>query len=263
MANDVSPVLAVLARSRYAARGVVYVLVGGSTALSAIGIARSQKSPKEALTSLLGDTGSELLLAIIAAGLIAFSIWRLIQSLLDTDRHGADGRGLAVRAGLLMSAMSYGFMGFYAIALLAGWATGNNSQQSWANRLMHWPLGLWLIAGAGLIIVVVGLAHFAKGARAGFEKHLQMDDDLFKVLKPVCQFGLLARGVVFVIVGGFFLLAAATGDSSDIGGTAKALDWLTGSTLGWTAMLIVAVGLFAFGLYSLIESSWRRVVAPT
>ena len=262
MAAEASPLLNLLARSGYAARGVVYLLVGATTALSAVGAASGEESPREAIASMIGDTGSEVLLAIIVAGLVGFVVWRLTQTFCDTDRHGTDAKGLVIRAGLFMSAVSYGFLAIYAIALLAGWTTADGGRSSWASRLFHWPFGLWLIAGVGLVIIGVGLAHFFKGVRAGFEKHFEMDEQLLTVLSPICQFGLIARGVVFLIIGGFFIAAAATSDPSEVGGTSKALDWLSQSDLGWIALLVVAVGLLAFGIYSLIESRWRRVTAP-
>jgi hypothetical protein len=71
--------------------------------------------------------------------------------------------------------------------------------------------------------------------------------------------GLVARGVVFVIVGGFLLYAVYRYDPDQAGGLAEALRWLRDQDYGRALFFIVAAGLVSFGAYSLIEAVWRKV----
>ena len=64
--------------------------------------------------------------------------------------------------------------------------------------------------------------------------------------------GYAARGLVFLICGGFLVQAGMEEQASEAGGIEKALAWLSSP---WD--VIVAVGLLAFGLFSLIEARFR------
>ena len=81
-------------------------------------------------------------------------------------------------------------------------------------------------------------------------------------LSPICRFGLIARGVVFLIIGGFLVVAAWRFSSGDVVGLQGALQTLQQQPYGWILLAVVALGLFAFGVYSLIEARYRRIDAP-
>ena len=98
--------IAWLARSGYAARGVVYLIVGGFAVLAALGSGQTTDS-KGALRTIVQQPFGEALLALVALGLVGYAIWRLVQALLDTDHHGTDAKGLAIRGGLIVSAVTH------------------------------------------------------------------------------------------------------------------------------------------------------------
>ena len=79
---------------------------------------------------------------------------------------------------------------------------------------------------------------------------------------PICRFGLIARGVVFLIIGGFLIVAAWRFSSGDVVGLQGALQTLQQQPYGWILLAVVALGLCAFGIYSLIEARYRRIDAP-
>jgi chromate transport protein ChrA len=64
------------ARIGYGARGLVFVLVGIFAALAATGARSRPADSKDAL---------RVVLALIAAGLLCFAAWRLMQAALDAD----------------------------------------------------------------------------------------------------------------------------------------------------------------------------------
>lgn len=70
--------------------------------------------------------------------------------------------------------------------------------------------------------------------------------------------GLVARGVVFVIVGGFLLYAVYRYDPDQAGGLAEALRWLRDQDYGRALFFIVAAGLVFFGAYSLSRGRWAQ-----
>ncbi len=257
------PRLEWIARTRYGARGIVYVMVGWLALAAAWDTGRAEDT-KGALRSLLDEPFGQVLLGIMAIGLVGFAAWRLLQSITDADDHGTDAKGLAVRAGLLASSVTYLLLALFAISLITGWGSGgsgSDSKREWTAQLLAMPFGRWLVAGVGLIVIGVGLAHGYKAYKAGFRRHLDMDAETLERVSPVCRFGLSARGVVFLIIGGFLLLAAVRADPNQTRGLSGALQALQEQPYGWVLLGIVALGLLAFGIYSIIEAVYRRIGA--
>jgi hypothetical protein len=243
--------LETLARAGYAARGVIYLIVGGLAALAAWGSGGRTTDGRGALIELLNAPFGKLLLAVVAAGLVCYAAWRSAQALLDADDHGTDTKGLAVRAGLAASAVIHLGLAVFALSLVAGWRSGSaqggedQASQEWTAWLLSQPYGRWLVVGVGIAVLGAGVAHFVKAWQARFERQFVMNANERRVITPLSRFGLAARGTVFLVVGGFFLLAA-----------------LQNQPYGWMLLAVVALGLMAFGAYSLIESWYRQIHIP-
>ena len=86
--------LRLIARAGYAARGVVYLIIGYFALLAAVNWGKVSGT-REALETILGQPHGVALLGLAIAGLLGHAGWRLAQSLLDADHHGADLKGLA------------------------------------------------------------------------------------------------------------------------------------------------------------------------
>ncbi len=158
--SDQKDAIEYVARAGYAARGVVYLLVGGLAVLAAFGRGGQAEDSRGALQWLLGVPLGDVLLAAIGGGLLGYAIWRSIQATKDTDHHGKDAKGMAIRAGMLSSAVTHTLLAFFAISLIFTFeasSSGGGGSQGVADWLMKQPFGRWLVGGAGLILVGVGL----------------------------------------------------------------------------------------------------------
>ncbi|KAA9383678.1 DUF1206 domain-containing protein [Neorhizobium galegae] len=253
-----------LARSGYAARGIVYVLIAGMASLSTLG--GGEPDSKSALQIVLEQPFGQIWLGMIGMGLVGFVLWRVAQSILNTDRHQHNAKGYLVRAGLLVSAATYAGLAFYAIgqALHLGFGAGSSSaRESWTAWLMQQPFGRYLVAGVALAIIGAGGAQAAKGVKRGYLRFFESGFEQRAVLNGICTYGLLARGVIFLIIGGFFIYAAFAVDPNQAGGLADALAWVRQLPFGAILYGMAAIGLFAFGLYGLIEARYRIVQPPS
>lgn len=260
---DHKDAIAFFARMGYAARGIVYLLVGGLAALAVFGQGGQTEGSRGALQWVLGAPLGDVLLGVIAVGLLGYAMWRSIQAVKDPDQHGTGAKGVAIRASLLVSAITHTVLAIFAVNLIFTFGgssdEGGGGSQGVADWLMSQPYGRWLVGGVGLVLIAAGVAHGVKGWKAKFDKYFDMPTRTQSWAYPLCRFGLVVRGLVFAITGSFFLIAAYRVNPDEAGGMAEVFSTLREQPFGFWLLGVVAIGLFAFGAYSLLEAIYRRV----
>jgi hypothetical protein len=257
------------ARAGYAARGITYVIVGGLAALAALGEGGGTTGSRGALSTVMGAPFGKVLLTALALGLFGYAAWRAVQALLDVDGHGTNLKGIAIRSGLAVSAITHAGLAFFAASRAMGrgtgggsGASGDSSSQEWTAWLLSQPLGPVLLALVGLLVAAAGVAHIVKGWRPDFLRRFDMTSRERQFISPISRFGLAARGVAFLLIGGLLVTAAIQHDPAEAQGLSGALQTLQQQPFGWFLLAVLASGLLAFGAYSLIESVYRRVDVP-
>jgi hypothetical protein len=248
-----------IAKTGYVARGIVYFIIGGFALLAAAGQGGDTHNPKGALLTVLSTNYGAVLLSAVAIGLFCYAAWRLFQGVMDADQHGTDAKGLAVRGGLLVSAATHTALGIWAVSAVIRHGGDSGGKTGFAAWLMQQPYGPWLVGLVGLAIFGAGIAHIKKGVAKGYEKWFDAPESRMKVIRPVSTTGLVARGIVFLIVGGLFMFAGLNVNPEQAGGIREAMQWIQGLPFGPTLFLVMAAGLVCFGAYSVLEGSYRRI----
>lgn len=253
--------LKVLAKMGYAARGVIYLTIGVLTLMSALGMQGEKTGSKGAILAIRNQPVGEILLMILVAGLCGYVIWRLVQGITDADEHGHSLKGLVVRAALIISAATHAFLAYWVIKLLLHENDDSSGQSasSAVSNYLNEEMSTVVFGGVGIVLILVGVAHLYKGYTSGFKKHMVLPKGEHLWLTPICKFGLMARGVVWLIIGWIVLRSAITAGSSEQEGISDALQWLSDTPYGRWLIGVVSIGLIAFGAYSFIESVYRRV----
>jgi hypothetical protein len=254
-----------LARAGYGARGLVYCLVGGLALLAALGSGGQAGGSRSALATLLDQPFGRVILAVVALGLAGFAAWRVVEGLTDADRRGGSGKALAIRAAHVLSGGVYGGLALAAAGMALGRGRGQGEDQAardWTAWLLEQPLGQWLVGLIGLVIVGTGLGFASRAWRGRVTDRLALDAGTRRWAVPMGRLGFAARGLVFVLIGGFLLLAAYQGTSSEVKGLGGALQSLRAQPYGWVLLGVTAAGLFAFGAFGLVQALYRRIDAP-
>jgi hypothetical protein len=250
-------------RLGYATRGVIYLIIGWLALNFALGQGGQAADSKEALQIIGYQRFGDILLGVVMVGFLAFALWRAVQAIGDFDDQGRSFKGLVVRAGLLGSAFVHLSLAAAAASIIFGigrnMSSGNQEYSDWTGWLLAQPAGRWLVAGVGVIAIGAGVAHFIKAWRKDFLKYMDLSDSTERWVTPISLAGLISRGVVFFMIGWFLLVVAYTFDPSAARGLPGALRTLHQQAYGPWLLGVMAIGLFSFGLYSLIEAAFRRI----
>lgn len=250
------------ARTGYAARGLVYFIIGLFAFLAATG-GGEEKGSKDALRTLLGQPFGTAIVWCLVAGLAGYVLWRLIQSLLDTDRHGHSPKGLAIRAGLLASAFTYATLAVYALSLLgvfSGGGDGGSGEQTVAPFLSGLVGQRFVALALGSIVLGVAAAHVWKAVRQKYDDRFDAGEAAMTVIHPIAMAGLFARGFVLAVIALLFFYRFASAEQSDsTPGLEEALQFVQDLPGGTVLLAATGAGLIAFSAYSFIEARWRRI----
>lgn len=248
------------ARAGYAARGIVFLIIGYFAFKASYSTGRTMGS-KDAIQFVFGTAGGIVLLFALVLALAAFAGWRLFQAVRDVDRHGTSAKGMAVRAGLAGSAISYAALTVFAATLAAGLGSSANGggtkgvvakafEAGWGEALTYLVCAL---------LAAVGVAHLIKGGTASFRKFMSIPADKERWIRPVCQIGLIARGLTFLLLAYLIGTGVASLDGGRTPGLDTALDAMSRWSFGWVFLAATGLGLIAFGAYSFAEARYRRI----
>jgi multisubunit Na+/H+ antiporter MnhB subunit len=148
-----------------------------------------------------------------------------------------------------------------AVSVLMG-ASGETNEREETAHVLDWPGGRWIVGAVGAGFAVAALWNFYRGVTRKFMKDMntpamsQLEQKLVTVAGVA---GVVARGVVFALIGIFLTKAAIEYDPEEAIGIDGALRKLAAQDHGRFLLGLVAAGLLSFGIFCLFQARYRRV----
>ncbi|NIK62095.1 DUF1206 domain-containing protein [Kribbella shirazensis] len=229
------------------AYGIVHLLVAWIALQLAFGNSSQEASQEGALRELAGQPLGGTLLWVVAVGLFALVVWRILALVwghLDLHKKlSSIGRAIVYLA-----------LGVSAVKVaMGGGGSSTGEQQTISSRLMANGAGRALIVAVGIAIVALGCYHGYKAITLKFTEDLVGGASDGTIL--LGRIGYFAKGIAFVVVGGLFGWAAISYDPQKAGGLDTALHTIKDQPFGPVLLTVLAAGIAAFGGYCF---SWSR-----
>ena len=252
-----------LARVGLVAIGASYALVGILAMRIAVESGGKETS-QGALHSLAQHSFGKLLLVLLALGFAAYALWRFAQTFFDKNDVGDGAKGLAQRAGYFGAGAIYAALTYSIAKLISGSAQQSQSKNAHkaTATVLSWPAGRWIVGAAGLVLIGAGLLSGYFGVKKKF-----VNNWMTEKMSTAAQSwgersgvaGLLARMVVFVLIGIFLIKAAHDYSPREAVSLDGALQKLVNHSYGSWLLGIVAAGLLAYAVFCLFEARYRKV----
>jgi hypothetical protein len=254
-----------LARAGLATRGVLYLL----TALIVIelltsrGTTGDQASNTGALEALVNRPFGRVLLIVVIIGIAGYALWRFSEAIRAPDASAAK------RAANVGRGLTYVFLFVTAIQVLmsdsqsgGGQAQQGQSQNQKVDTVFDWPGGRWLIGLLGAVVIGLGLYNLYRAISGKWAKHLELErlrSGGRRAVEVIAWVGLLGRTFVFSLVGWFLIRAAVRYDPNEPVGLDQSLRTLIDESWGPVLLVLAAIGLVGYGLFSFVEARYREL----
>jgi hypothetical protein len=250
-----------LGRIGLLAMGISYGLVAVLAIKLALGGGGETEDRGGALDTIAQDGLGRVVVLLLAIGFAAYAIWRVAEAVFDRGGEGKQAKGLAKRAGYLGRALIYAVLCVTAVSVLLG-SSGESNEKEETAHVLDWPAGRWIVAAVGAGLLAAAGWNFFRGLTQKFTEELntsEMSALEKRLVTVVGVAGVVARGVVFSLIGIFLIKAAVEYDPQEAIGLDGALNKLIAQDHGRFLLGVVAAGLFAFGVFCLFEARYRRV----
>ena len=246
-----NPALEGAARVGYVVSGLLHLLIAWIALQVAFGGGGGKQADQSgALATLAGNGLGRVLLWLAVAGFLGLALWQLAEAVAGPgakDRLKAGGK-LVVYLALAWSAFTF-----------ARGSSRNSRSQSvdFTASALSKPGGRVVVILVGLGVLVVGAYHVYKGWTKKFLEDLERHPGGWAT--GAGRVGYIAKGVALGIVGVLFVAAGVHKQAKEASGLDGALKSLLDKPFGTPLLVVMALGIAAYGLYSFARARYAKV----
>jgi len=203
-----------------------------------------------------------VLLSVLAGGLAAYGLWRLLQAVTGQPSP-PESHAVGKRLAWLAIAVVYVGLCARAVELVAGRSSGasvSSNPRPWAAMVLGWPGGAEILGVLAVGLMAGGLGLAIWGFFHDYDKDLHLERltaGWRATVRAFAGIGGLARGFLLALVGGYLLNAALLSSASHAKSVDSSLQALTHHFYGAVLIGFVAAGLLCFAIYSFADARLR------
>lgn len=259
---DLRPWVCRFVRVGYAAKGLIYLLIGTLALRVGLGLGGRVTDSSGALRTLIEQPFGFALIAAISVGLLAYAGWEISDGLFDATRKGRTWKGWLNRGLTIIKGAVYGAIGIEGVRMLLHVRQSSSEPDDYARTALQFPLGGVVLGLVGLGVILYGLSQLWDGFRSNLDSDLdraRMQREMGRWTTWVGRAGIAARGVILTVAGGAVVRAGFTERPDDAAGTSETLWTLFTQPFGPGILAIVAAGLICYGVFQLLHARYVRL----
>ena len=249
---DKSEKFSTLVRVGYFSRAILYSVLGLIALTSAGKISQGTNGIFDAIKEFPLGTA---ILWLMVVGLLAYALFRFASTFLDIENHGSDTKGWAHRIGHAGSAIGHLALAYSAYKFATSGSDSGGGAQEAASGVLSMEFGGALLGILGIAFFITAAFQAKKGVTGSFMNRISGAAP--SQTKLIGSIGYVARAVVFLVIGwSLFKAGFLSGGAEQVKTLGDAVASLAGEGIIFT---LVAIGLLAFGLFSLVLARYRII----
>jgi hypothetical protein len=247
------------ARLGIGAYGVTHILIAVLAIQLAFGQSGERTDQSGAFKALTTQPLGVALLWVLVVGFATVTAWRIYESLRGFTWVEERRRNLMRRAASAGHAIVTLTLLVLAVTALLGGGGGGGEQAT--AGVLGLPGGQVIVAAVGVGTAVTGGWTVWTGWSQAFLEDLALPPAgrARTVAKRVGFIGFVAKGVSLVLMGVLIVIAAVRFDPAQANGLDAALKALAGQPYGPYLLVVLALGLFTYGLFGLVDARYHRI----
>jgi len=256
-----SDALETAAKVGWLVKGALYITLGMLAVLAAVGEGGLIEGSKGVLQWVVEQPFGRVLLVVAGVGFACYALWRFVQAALDPAKHEDEKKMVVKRIAWAASGVMHVALSVAAFQMVAGSGQSGGGKQAWIAKLLEAGTAGQVVLGIlGGAIISAGLYQLKSAFELSFMEKVDrsgMSSREVSVLQAVGRTGLMARAVVFPIIGYFLIDAAISHSPSQARGVGGALG--EAAQVSWYALAIIAAGLVGYGVLQLFYARYRQL----
>jgi hypothetical protein len=246
-------------------QGVVATIIGVLAFRIAVGEKDEAATSEGAVAWLAHQPLGKFLLVALTVALFALAVWRFLCAAMGDP---VEGREPKDRLKYAVLGVVYVLLAITTLGVtIANWtesgdtagsaSSGDEGSQQAASTLFEWPAGRWLVGILGVAVIgYAGYSFHKQVLKRKFADRLDAGDG--SLIVRLGLVGYTAQSVVYAVVGYLFVQAAIAFKSTTAKGPSGALIELGDTTWGRVLLWVIAIGLFAYGVFCIAEAKYRK-----
>jgi hypothetical protein len=260
--DEIKPWVKIFARIGYIAKGIIFILVGLLSLLAACGFGNNAKGTSGVFASVASKPFGEVLLWLIAVGLVGYILWLLIQVFEIRSIKKKDTKSIFKKFSNAVSCAIYISLAYQAFSLAIHAGHSGNAKHTVTVQLLSTGYGRWVIGMVGIIIIGYGIFQMYSGWKEKFMRQFnthQMNTKEVKATLRTGKLGLIARGIVFCVLGYFIIQMAITANPGNPKGLDGTLEKILQQNYGSWLLGAVSIGLILYGLFEILKGKNKYI----